>query len=251
MQAHVTSDMFRPYFLQKYNLQPLTNNNKPAIFFGVYKKQLPRIMAVSAPVICIWVGTDCLQAVRDPKAFAPLFARSDVRHIAISDVCSRSLALTAVGPNHTVLPITPFDYKEFNIRPLGKQVYYYGLETNRVVYSIDIFNYVKNMLASTGISIYHTQNHDTPRHMMPGIYQDMFCNIRITMHDGLPNTVIEMALMGRHSLWNGSAPGCNHWNCFTDIYNFIIHEAARTQPDKLLRQQMLDFLNIPNDWMKF
>jgi hypothetical protein len=248
-QAHVTSDMFRPHFLQKFNLQPISDTHIPAAFFGIYQKQIPRIMTIKAPVVCIWVGTDCLQAVRNPEAFEPLFQRTDAIHIAISDVCSKSLALTPIGQKHVIIPITPFTYHEFKPTPLGNAVHYYGLETNRAVYNIETFNYVKNMLKPKNIEFLHTQSHELTRHLMPEFYSQTFCNLRITMHDGFPNTVIEMALMGRHSLWNGSAPGAHPWNSFTDIYNFIIQQKQASQPDTLLSQQMRDFINIPSDWL--
>lgn len=249
-QAFVTYPVFKQGFLEKYKLSDYNNASQPAIFFGVYKKTLPAILNHKAPLILIWVGTDCLQAFRQPHVYAPLFQRKDVKHIVISDVGARTLSFTPIGHKPFHYSITPFTYNEFKPVPMGNKAYYYGLGTNPAVYSRQTFDYIKPLLKDHNIAFHEVTDQRTPRSNMPGVYAQCFCNLRLTMHDGLPNSVIEMALMGRHSLWNGKAPGTHKWNCFTDIIKFIMQMKEQTEPDLLLREQTLDFINVPDKWME-
>jgi hypothetical protein len=44
------------------------------------------------------------------------------------------------------------------------------------------------------------------------IYKQCFCGLRLTRHDGLSNTVVELGLMGRRCFWNGGSPNQITWS---------------------------------------
>ena len=48
--------------------------------------------------------------------------------------------------------------------------------------------------------------------------------LRLTNIDGLPNTVLEMGLMGRHCIHNGNTPNSLNYKSVEDIINHINNE---------------------------
>jgi hypothetical protein len=56
------------------------------------------------------------------------------------------------------------------------------------------------------------------------VYSQCFLNLRLTPHDGCPNTNIEMGLMGRRSIYNGDLPASIPWTSVDDICQNIMLE---------------------------
>lgn len=254
-QAHVTSSTFRQAFLQKYKLAQHTDNTRPTIFFGVYQKTVAKIMQVQAPVVCVWAGTDLIHAMNYPGIYIPLLSRTDVRHVVISMISRKSIELIAGFYNLALdiqqIPITPLDYSAFKPLPMGNMAYCYAPEKNGYVYQNQLATLVHRVAVQQGIPFHLSQDHHVPRPEMPGIYKNTFCNVRLTVHDGLPNTVVEMALMGRRSLWNGDPyfPGVQTWTGIPHVLQFIRDEQQREYPDIWIREATLDYINPPDHWM--
>lgn len=243
-QAHVGLPFFQHSFLSKYKLKPLSDYSKPAIVFGC---SVPFIMKIKAPVIAIWTGSDAYNLFKRRDLADLLNTRTDVRNIALSSFVSNTLG--SVEISNEILPITPVNYDSFQLKPLGNCVYYYGSPQRPEIYGLKLFELVKQKLEKKFRFIHVADPHTHSPDKMSEIYEKCFCGLRLTVHDGLPNTVVELAVMGRRSVFNGDIPTVESFTNPDSIINFILRESRRKHPSKNVREQMLDYINIGDDWM--
>lgn len=246
-QALVGANFFKQGFFSKYLLKYYTNPNQPAIFFGCYPRQVRVVLGHQAPGVVVWIGSDALMAREQPERYAPMLQRADLRHIALSQMVSNTLK--GIGIENTIVPLTPFTYEGFEPTAMGRHAYFYNPNKNPQLYGRQWVAKASPLITHSGVSLYHSTTHNIVREEMPWVYSQCFCNLRLTSHDGLSNTVVEMALMGRHSLWNNPVPGATPWKDEYDIIRFVERERQRKHPDLQLREEMLDYLNVGNEWM--
>jgi hypothetical protein len=83
------------------------------------------------------------------------------------------------------------------------------------------------------------------REQLVDVYAQCFVNLRLTPHDGCPNTNIEMGLMGRRSIYNGDLPCSIRWNTVDDICQSIEREYLRR--DKNNKQITTIYKQFVND----
>lgn len=247
-QALVGANFFKQGFLSKYRLKQYNHPGRPAIFFGCYPKQVNLVAYHQTPAVVVWLGTDALYAKSKPEHYALVLGRTDLRHIALSQMVSNTLG--SIGIENTIVPLTPFTYEGFEPTAMGRHAYFYNPNQNPQLYGRQWVAKASPLITRSGVSLYHSTTHNIVREEMPWVYSQCFCNLRLTSHDGLSNTVVEMALMGRHSLWNNPVPGATPWKDEFDIIRFVERERQRQQPDLQLREEMLDYLNVGNDWMR-
>ena len=95
-------------------------------------------------------------------------------------------------------------------------------------------------------------NHTTYKpDQLDEIYKSCFLGLRLTKHDGLPNTVLELGLMGRNCIHNGNIPNCLNYNTVEDIIQIINEEYKKREiKSKNIVDDVYDFLNIDNNWLK-
>jgi len=104
----------------------------------------------------------------------------------------------------------------------------------------------------TGLSAGATADTDkiVQYNSMSGVYDKCFMGIRLTPHDGLPNTVVELGLMGRRCVWNGNLPNAIPWMKDADIIEAVSKEKDRigqSFPD--IRASMLNHISIGDEWL--
>ena len=86
---------------------------------------------------------------------------------------------------------------------------------------------------------------------MPEIYKSSFIGLRLTPHDGLPETVLEMGMMGRRCVWNGDFPGCYRWETEQDIIDAILKERENIgKTNYKLVEDINNYMEQGNDWLK-
>jgi hypothetical protein len=82
--------------------------------------------------------------------------------------------------------------------------------------------------------------------------------LRLTEHDGLPNTVIELGLMGRQSLCNAGTPASIPFDR-NDVKNIAetIKQRIKDLDGEInygnqtdIAKQMRDFVNIGDEWLQ-
>ncbi len=82
------------------------------------------------------------------------------------------------------------------------------------------------------------------REELVSVYSQCFINLRLTPHDGCPNTNIEMGLMGRRSIYNGDLPASISWHSVDDICeNILLEYSLREFSNKEVSKIYHTFVN--------
>jgi len=85
---------------------------------------------------------------------------------------------------------------------------------------------------------------------MHEVYTKCFIGLRLTAHDGFPNTVAELGLMGRKCAWNGASPNAIPWQSVDDLVAAIRTESESIgQENAELAARVRGYLDIGRDWL--
>ena len=233
------SKALRFNFLGKFKLKAYHDKYKPCIFFGCFKGRgdvMKVISHQSLAVVC-WRGTDILGMTKeDIKALR----KDNIKHIAISDHIARDL--DKYGFKYKRFPVTATRLK-FNPVPLGDSVYTYIDKRRPNDYGMDIIKKLQdryNIIIGGGF----------PPEKMTEVYKRCYIGLRLTRHDGLPNTVIEMGLMGRKCIYNGQLPNAISYESIGDIINAIETERKKNGVVQFdVARKVFDYFNISNEWL--
>lgn len=243
-QAHVGVGFFKESFLSKFDLEEYSDNKKPAIFFGLYKGHQHILRNHRSIAVIVWAGTDVLHMQRNPRFLEYVKNRHRTYHIAISNFIEedlRSLNIPFIS-----LPIIPHSNGDFKSEPLGKCVYMYTSDKSPQIYGDEMLNEIKKKLPE--IKFITATAHSYTRKELKKVYKKCFLGLRLTKHDGLSNTVVELGLMGRKVIWNGNTPNAIKYVSVSDIVRKIRVEQAKAQ-DERLSKKIRDYININNNWL--
>ena len=233
-------NFFKEKLLKKYKLKEYKDINKPCIFNGMYTIQdYHALINHKSHKTIVWCGSDAQFLNKE------LISRAGkIRHIAKSKFISETLDKQDIP--HILLPITPTiankNYKEKK----GKNIYFYSGE-DRVKYGGDLVDIIKE---KTNYNIIEANAKTFNEKELEKIYEDCFMGLRLTKHDGLPNTVLELGLMGRHCVHNGNTPNSLNYTTVEDIITHIDNEYnKRNVSSENIVNNVYDFLKINNDWL--
>jgi hypothetical protein len=195
---------FKDRILATYpNLKYGYVDNKPMIFFGIYRnKDLERIKKHNSYCLIIWGGSDSLQSYRLRSQQHKLFTtKKNVFHIAQSIWIANDLK----NYKYIFKQLPWYSLKKNIFKPCikGKSIYIY--KSNEVFYGKIIYDKIKKLLKNKykiidGIAPW------LPHEKMPILYSKCFIGLRLVPHDGLGSTVQELGLMGIKCVHNGNSP---------------------------------------------
>jgi len=232
-------------FPQKYGCTKYKTKDKPAFFFGLYTAEDLKVLKNHRSMaVVIWRGGD---ATRE-KNIKLSSSRHNIKHIAISSFIADDLKST--GINYKFLPIVGSNIKKMKATPLGKCIYAYVPKNHRKFYGGDIIDKLKKrsnykIIVSSSSSRYSKKK-------MLNIYDNCFCGLRLTEHDGIANTVIELGLKGRKCIYNGCTPNAICWNK-KDIDSILlrIDEEAKKigSTNTELAKQVAKYIDIGEEWL--
>ena len=249
-QAFISTALnsYRERFLTKYGFEEYGHKTMPAVFFGCYangRPDLDKIINHQNTAVLVWGGSDAM-GIRHGRYHRVLMA-PHIRHIAISKWISQDLM--KCGVSHWYIPITPATFDSFKPVPLGDKVYVYTSHNSPHVYGQSIVDKVKKKCPGVEFMIrYANPPGHTPQEQIADDYAQCFTALRLTRHDGLSNTVVEMGLMGRRVIWNGWLSNSVPWTDANDIARFVNREknrAGNMQQD--VADAVLHDLQLP-DW---
>lgn len=230
---------FKPILLKKYGLSELKGGNQyaPLVQFGVYTKVDYRFLhRHRGKVLVVWRGTD---ATRITKERSVILKRKNLCHISIGKFISKDLDRWGIKYKEIPVSATSLDIKCY---PRGDKIYCYGQ------YNADIVDEVEKRL---DIEMIRTNCKTFSREELMNVYKECFIGLRLTNHDGLPNTVMELGLMGRRSIYNGGTPHSIPWTNIDDICESIKKEyKIRHKDNSIIHKDFYNFLNIGTDWLK-
>jgi len=258
----VSSSLYKAFgepFLAKYGLEDMAKQIRvrhsihdiPCVYFGCYTDaDLKQIQNNKSKFkIIVYGGTDATR----PKRLRELKKIEGLYHVAISDYVADDLSRLKIP--YKKVGITPIDHSKYNLtlEPLGKAVYiYYGSKANSHMYGEDLFKKVQKKLPKIKFHVCGFGDHS--REGLVQIYKDSFVGLRLVKHDGLPNTVVELGLMGRRVIHNGGLPSSISYKpTVEDICRLIKKEQGRWKDSGRLletRNQTLEYLNNSRDWLE-
>jgi len=263
VQCHVAKCLshFEARFRKKYGLtRPYENSGAPAIFFGCYSNySLIKILNHNGLGVIVWAGGDA-KALRKyllgikinpqlERQYRKILTKRNIKHIAISKFIE--IDLMSVGLLYKKVPVNPTDLSLFTPCPLGDSVYIYGYQEKPEVYNAKLVDKVKQFLPNIKFICAHFDGKSSaPQHEMPNLYKRCFLGLRLTTHDGLPNTVIELGLMGRKVVYNDNLPNTIPWEHSSDIVKTIKKEfELRFENRNDLGNRVLRYINCGEDWL--
>lgn len=250
LQARVSDSIrfFRRRFLVKYGLVDYHDHGQPAVFFGCYTNaDRSAILRNNMLAVLIWGGSDAKKlglAGNKRVLEAP-----HVRHLAIS----RSIVedLERVGARFRYLPVYPSNPTGFVPVPLGPFVYVYSNHDAPTGYGMGVvWQAVKRLPDIRFMIRYSSPPHSVKPDQMPGVYAQCFIGLRLTAHDGLSNTVVELGLMGRRCVWNGWLANAVPWSTLDDVISAICEDRRKVGvTNAALAEGVRKDLLLPGEWL--
>ncbi len=245
-QAYISRSvsMFREGFLSRYGLTEYRNRKKPVVIFGMYRDRDYNVFARHKnKIVVVWRGGDG-RGLNNRKV--KILKSRNAKHYVISKFLSDDLLKWDI--KHELLPIssTPLDIQNY---PRGNKAYcYYGNEKKKEFYGYSIAMEVEKR---TGVKVVFAGSKSHSKKKLMDIYKGCFLALRLTGHDGLPNTVMEMGLMGRKSIYNGGTPHSIPWTNIDDICESVLNEyKGRADPNQYISDDIRKYLDVGNDWLK-
>lgn len=261
--------MQKAYNLETY--RPNSSDTKgPVVVFGCYGGGTKAdIMNHSGLVVIVWSGSDSVR-LHEKSSFIEFCKTNKHRvfHIAHSHWIQTDLR--HFGLEYIDRVVIPKDLSgfKFEAEP-GKSVYHYGTHQRMWYYGTDLMKKLeKKWQGSKYPKIYKTVQGSYNVKDLYDIYKDCFIGVRLTEHDNMAMSVIEMGLMGRRSIFNGNVPCAiaysdmqyteytpltrRQWvwqdESLLGVVGKMILEADR-EPSKLLAEEMREFIHDDRDWL--
>ena len=225
MQAHISESLagLDKGLIQKYNLTPYEVATWDTVFMGMYRQEDLETLAthLGASTI-VWFGSDAKDLPEESVKFM-----QDSVNIAVSQQVMETLA--SKGIEAVWCPINAVIPHEWPVVPNGEKIFWYSGNAPEY-YGESLINEIKERI---NIPILRA-GHDTfTKEQLVDVYSQCFLNLRLTPHDGCPNTNIEMGLMGRRSIYNGDLPASIPWQSVDDICQSIMTEYISRNVDNI------------------
>ena len=240
-QGYVSKSLGFPW-LNRYRLRKYNNKREPCVFFGCYQSgvDVKRILQHEGFALVVWGGTDALST---PKASYEKLKAPNIKHIAISNYLVNTLTKNGLMPYH--FPIVATKPIADPVK-LGKCVYTYIDPRRPDFYGMPIIKELKRRVKFPFIIGYRKGN---TKEWAYKAYRSSFIGLRLTKHDGLSNTVVEMGLFGRRCVWNGNIPSSIGWTDINEIVEHINREREITNPRKVA-YDTAKYIDIGDEWLK-
>jgi len=234
---------FKEKLIKKYNLHEYVNVYKPVIFFGMYNnRDFLRAKNHKSHATIVWCGSDSL--IYLPKNYKNIKALNNTRHIAMSEFISNDLKQFDI--EHIVIPVTP-TIPIKNRKNRGENIYAYVDKQRTKKYG---FNLMAEIQEKSKKNIIIADATTYRKKELDEVYESCFLGLRLTKHDGLPNTVLELGLMGRNCIYNGQLPNAIPYTNLDDIVSTIQKEYdQRHMENQFIVDATFNYLNIGDKWL--
>jgi len=243
---------------KKYNLREYNDKNSPAIFYGAFSASPPKILAHKSLAVVLWAGTDVLRLLKafqesdwgQTKKYKLIASRKNIHHICRSAQLQRDF--DSIGLKYHFVRVSPVLPEYFQVTSLGREIYCYGYDRKPEKYGGELIEKLKTDFPYITFRS-HCLEHETYRtySQMQEVYNRCFIALRLTAHDGLPNTVLEMGLCGRKCVFNGDLPNALPYKNYKDIKKHVFSEYNKVggPGDTAVSVKIRDLLNISEDWL--
>ena len=213
------SPFWGPKMQKKYGFEtyyPAHDKDQPVIVFGCYARGTKTwIMNHRGLCVIVWSGSDSTRLHEHADFVHYCRQNADrVFHIAHSHWIQVDLA--HFGFKFIDRVVTPTDFEGFQYESeRGEYVYHYGSPDKKWYYGTHIINKLEakwsknqrfpNFIKTTQAAYKHDELYEK--------YKQSFLGVRLTEHDNMAMSVVEMGLMGRRSIFNGDVPCAIPYPC--------------------------------------
>jgi hypothetical protein len=254
-KALITMESFMKPFKLKYkvrNYTPDIDKNDPLICFGCYTKTVMHwIVAHKGLCVIVWSGSDSM-GLKGQTWFVNYCKENKdrIRHIAHSHWIQSDLK--AVGLEYidkVVFPVT-FDWLRFEPTKGSNLYHYHVRDKNRYsFYGTDLVNDLekRKKLPFIKTAFGHVELYSDDLYKL---YASCHTGVRLTTHDNMSLSCVEMGLMGRRSIFNGNIPGAIPFADRAEATRVILEaHINKPEPDRLLSEEMREFVYDDEKWL--
>jgi len=243
---------------KRYGLTHYTDPYQPAILYGMFKAAPKVILDHRSLAVVLWAGSDTLnllKAYSDPQwemsgVFKEIAENPNYYHICRSKCLQEDL--DTIRLQYKFVRVSPTIPSYFPLKPLGSAIYCYGAGRKPKQYGGDWIEKLKLDFPDLRFRS-HCLEHETQSsyEKMNEIYAKCFLGLRLTTHDGLPNTVLELGLMGRRCVFNGDLPNAISYKTYDDVKRIIKEERKKVGgPGNLFLSGCIrNVLDISDSWL--
>lgn len=267
---------FQPHVRAKFDLDEYDvskHRRDPLLVYGCGSDILKRtVMGHMGFCVIVWTGSDTLKFHRSQR-FIEYCKKNSSRifHITFSHWCRVDLAHWGLEHIHRLVIAT--DMTKYKFEPSTKGgVYHYGNVQRPWYYGTpQVQSIEENWEGDDKPEFQYASFYEYTKDELYQVYMDSLVGVRLTEHDGVAGSVIEMGLMGRRTIYNGDHPCAipyspNYYKKYTpevalrrvfqneDITNKvteILHNQLQYNPlpDKQLAEEMLEFIYDDLKWL--
>lgn len=236
-------DFFREQLIKNYNMKCVNESGydpfEPCVFIGMYEvSDYDRLAAHKGMRVVLWGGSDAnnSESILMIRNTLPM-----TKHIAQSHFIENHLLVYRVKSERHNVVMTDWNY--WKPEPLGDKIYFY---CPSLKYGSDYIDQIKELPYEL---ILITRSDQYTREETRELYKECFTGLRLTYFDGNPNTVTEMGLMGRKTIYNGATPAGIPWKDFDDIERIIDQESSKISLiDHHLAMEVDQWIDKKGDW---
>jgi hypothetical protein len=229
--------------LSKFDLRLFDNPGEPVVMYGLYKQDdYDFLQNYGNRVHVLWCGSDARIAI---GARVDIIKSSGCVNIAKNRQIHDTLK--SKGIDSRIIPVTPTPM-DIGPEKKGKKVYcYIGNPGKERQYKVNALRQIESRVPYKFVYAYHNSY---PREQLLDIYRQCFIGIRLLDHDGLSNSIIEMALMGRRTISNNPIPGTLPWRKGRAIPAMINREYKRKDIERV-HKEMIRHIDIGDKWLYY
>lgn len=248
--------MKKKYGLRNLSFSDKYTSSEPVVFFGFYFNSglIKLLNQRSGLIVIVWAGSDSSKGNKDYGCIN-YFKQNKHRvfHIAYSHWIKDDLK--HMGLEFIEIPVFPVTFEQFKVEPIGDMVYHYtsSLGFRKPFYGTDTVEAIQKQVGGGHVlsnKFMITNYTSYPREQLHNVYKKCFIGVRLTPHDNMALSCVEMALMGRRSIFNGNIPGAIPYNDASEVFGLIMEEWAYDEPDTLLAEEMREFINLDTEqWL--
>ena len=271
---------FLPHLKEKFGLKdyhPGYHHRTPLIVFGCGNQmRKKRVMEHKGLIVIVWTGSDTLNLQENPE-FVEYLKEHEGRvfSLTFSHWCKTDLDYFGIKYQHRLIIPTIMD--NFRYSPETKdKVYHYGSVNKLWYYGTNLLKEIERKWDAYQIRVnpefIYTTYHSYNTADLQGLYKDSILGVRLTEHDGIAGSVMELGLMGSRTIYNDPQvpcaipymknpyttynPGVKHKWCYqkgdlVQIVGDLIQKELdeRPIPDKILAEEMKEFVYDDLAWL--
>lgn len=203
-------------------------------------RTVQRLKKMKKKIIVHWIGTDVYNAItnRKSKFIAKKYKRLVDVHLAVHSRLVKEL--NSIGINSEELPLPVFRLYPLYPLPAKKKILVYLPDSRSNFFGKKVVDKLFDSFPDLDFVVLPNSGKDYRKTNvtciswvddMEKIYRNTSVLIRLPIHDGLPNSVIEALSMGRYVIYSHDFPYCEQASSFEEVKEKLLHLLQKTSPN--------------------